>query len=112
PLQCEFFAMEGLAQLINTFNLVRDRLNQNLYIEGILLTMFDKDKHISIEIEKEVREHFKDKVFKTTIPRDIRLTEAQSFGKPIMLYNMITKASTSYLQLSKEVITNAKTSIR
>ncbi|HPN31268.1 MAG TPA: AAA family ATPase [bacterium] len=113
PLQCEFFAMEGLAQLINTFNLVKSRLNNSLIIEGILLTMFDGSAHISTEVEKEVRTHFTDKVFKTSIPRDTKLTESPSFGKPIMLYDIISKSSTAYMLLGKEVLlSNAKTNVR
>jgi len=106
PLQCEFFAMEGLAQLMNTFNLIKKRLNTKLKIEGIVLTMFDNKTHISGEVENEVRKHFSNKVFKTTIPRNSKLAESPSFGKPIMLYDIVSKGSTSYFLLAKEVINN------
>ena len=107
PLQCEFFAMEGLAQLINTYELVKSRLNKSLNIEGILLTMFEEAMHISKEVEAEVRNRFSQKVFRTKIPRDSALSEAPSFGKPIMLYDIIAKSSTAYMLLSKEVLSNA-----
>ncbi len=99
--------MEGLAQLINTYELVKARLNKGLYIEGILLTMFEETMHISKEVETEVRGRFSHKVFKTRIPRDTILSEAPSFGQPVMLYDITAKSSTAYMLLSKEVSVNA-----
>jgi chromosome partitioning protein len=111
PLQCEFFAMEGLAQLINTFKLVKKRLNPNLEIAGILLTMFEPNNNISKEVETEVREHFKNNVLKTKILRNIKLSEAPSFGKPVMIYDITSKGATSYFLLAREVINNDKISV-
>jgi chromosome partitioning protein len=112
PLQCEFYAMEGLAQLINTYDLIKDRLNNHLEIEGILLTMFEENLKISKEVENEVKNHFSKKVFKTKIPRNIKLTEAPSFGKPIITYDILSKGSTAYILLAKEVISHGPSSVR
>jgi len=110
PLQCEYYAMEGLTRLMNTVEVVRRSLNANLGMEGILLTMFDKRNNICHEVVNEVRKHFESKVFESVIPRNVRLSEAPSFGKPIILYDVRSKGCDSYLKLAKEVIIrNSKT---
>lgn len=102
PLQCEYFALEGLAKLMNTIDLIKKHLNPSLKIEGILLTMYDGRNNLSREVEREVREHFKELVFKTVIPRNVKLSEAPSFGKPIILYDMNCKGATGYINFTKE----------
>jgi chromosome partitioning protein len=104
PLQCEFFAMEGLSQLIRTINLIRQQLNPDLTIEGILLTMFDKRNNISHQVAEEVREHFAEQIFTATIPRNVKLSESPSFGKPVLLYDIACTGAASYLDLAKEII--------
>ena len=104
PLQTEYFAMEGLAQLVNTVKLVRSSLNPNLQMEGILLTMFDKRANLHKQVAVEIQKHFGDKVFKTVIPRNVKLSECPSFGKPIVLYDIESKGSEAYLQLAKELL--------
>ncbi|MDT8318454.1 MAG: AAA family ATPase [bacterium] len=104
PLQCEFYAMEGLSQLIRTINLIRQQLNPDLTIEGILLTMFDKRNNISHQVAEEVREHFNEQIFTATIPRNVKLSESPSFGKPVLLYDIGCTGATSYLDLAKEII--------
>ncbi len=104
PLQCEYFALEGLSQLINTVGLIRQSLNPNLQEEGIVLTMFDSRNNLAHEVVREVRTHFGGKVFETTIPRNVRLSECSSFGKPILLYDIDSKGSIAYLNLAKELI--------
>jgi len=104
PLQCEYLAMEGLTQLLNTIRLVKGGLNPSLEMIGILLTMFDRRNNLSHQVANEVRNHFKDSVFKTAIPRNVRLSEASSFGKPIILYDIRSKGAQSYLELAKEII--------
>ena len=108
PLQCEYYAMEGLGQLLKTIRLIKLALNPKLEIEGILLTMFDARNNLSHQVADEVRNHFKDKVFKTIIPRNIRLSEAPSHGKPVLLYDIHSKGAESYLSLAKEIMTNGK----
>lgn len=105
PLQCEYFALEGLSQLLNTVSLIRQSLNPKLQDEGIVLTMFDGRNNLSNEVVREVRTHFSDKVFETMIPRNVRLSECSSFGKPIILYDIDSKGSVAYLNLAKELIT-------
>jgi len=105
PLQCEYYAMEGLSRLINTIEIVKRSLNESLSIEGILLTMYDKRNNICNEVVNEVQKHFENKVFDAVIPRNVRLSEAPSFGKPIILYDVRSKGCASYLKLAKEVIT-------
>lgn len=102
PLQCEYFALEGLARLMDTIDLVKEHLNPSLKIEGILLTMYDVRNNLSKEVEVEVRKHFGDLVFKTIIPRNVRLSEAPSFGKPIILYDMNCKGAESYISFARE----------
>jgi chromosome partitioning protein len=104
PLQCEYYAMEGLSRLLNTVDLVRKNLNTSLKVEGILLTMFDSRNNICHEVVREVKEHFKDQVFESVIPRNVKLSEAPSFGKPILLYDVKSKGCESYLKLAKELI--------
>ena len=104
PIQCEFYALEGVSQLINTIQLVKKSLNKNLDIEGVVMTMFDYRTNLSNEVLKEVQKYFKDKVYKTTISRNIRLAEAPSFGLPIMLYDEKCKGAESYVKLTKEFL--------
>jgi chromosome partitioning protein len=104
PIQCEYYALEGLGQLMNTVNLVRENLNHSLEIEGVLLTMADFRTNLSKEIVKEVRNYFGDKVYKTIIPRSIRLSEAPSFGKPIALYDNHSSGATKYRELVGEIL--------
>lgn len=108
PLQCEYYAMEGLGQLLKTIRLVKQALNPRLEIEGILLTMFDGRNNLSHQVAHEVRSHFKDKVFRTIIPRNIRLSEAPSHGKPVLLYDIHSKGAESYLNLAREMMANGK----
>ena len=104
PLQSEYYAMEGLAQLLNTIRLVRSSLNPNLDLEGILLTMFDSRTSLHKQVANEVQTHFGDKVFETIIPRNVKISESPSFGKPIILYDIESKGSKAYLALAKELI--------
>ena len=104
PIQCEFYALEGVGQLINTIQLVKKSLNRELEIEGVLMTMYDFRTNLSNEVYKEVKKYFKDKVYNTTIPRNIRLAEAPSFGLPIMLYDEKCKGAESYAKFTKEFL--------
>jgi len=104
PIQCEFYALEGLSQLLNTVRLVQQNLNPRLQVEGVLLTMYDSRLNLSRQVADEAKEYFGDKVYRTTIPRNVRLAEAPSFGKPIALYDVISQGSQSYLALAKELI--------
>ncbi len=106
PVQCEYFALEGLGQLFNTINMVKKTLNPNLDIEGVLLTMFDSRLRLSNQILEEVKRYFGDKVFKTIVSRNIRLSEAPSFGKPIILYDVVCSGTRNYMELAKEVMAN------
>ncbi len=106
PLQCEYYALEGLSHLIHTIRLVKTRLNPGLNIEGILLTMSDGRKNLSRQVEAEVRSHFGSKVFQTVIPRNVRLAEAPSHGKPVLLYDISCAGSRAYLDLASELIQN------
>ena len=108
PLQCEYYAMEGLGQLLKTIRLIKQALNPKLEIEGILLTMFDSRNNLSHQVAHEVKNHFKDKVFETIIPRNIRLSEAPSHGKPVVLYDIHSKGAESYLSLAREIMANGK----
>jgi chromosome partitioning protein len=107
PLQCEYYPMEGLSQLLKTIELIKNNLNPDLKIEGILLTMFDKRNNISHQVTEEVRKHFGSLVFNTVIPRNVRLSESPSFGKPIILYDASSRGAESYLDLAKEVLNHA-----
>lgn len=104
PIQCEYYALEGLGQLMNTIKLVQDHLNPSLEIEGVLLTMFDGRLNLSRQVSDEVRKHFNSKVYETVISRNVRLSEAPSFGKPIILYDILSTGAENYLSLSKEVM--------
>jgi len=104
PLQCEYYAMEGLSQFLHTVELVKKGLNTNLSQLGILLTMFDSRNNLSRQVCKEVKEHFKDNVFETVIPRNVKLSESPSHGKPVILYDIGSSGSQSYLSLTQEVI--------
>lgn len=104
PIQCEYYALEGLGQLLGTITLVQSRLNTKLTIEGILLTMFDSRTNLSQQITEEVRKCFKDKVYQTVIPCNVRLSEAPSFGKPIILYEITSTGAEAYMRLAREII--------
>ncbi|HEX3011623.1 MAG TPA: ParA family protein [Syntrophomonadaceae bacterium] len=104
PLQCEYYALEGLTQLMDTITLIRRGLNNSLYIEGIVFTMFDGRTNLSIQVVDEVKKHFKKYVYKTIIPRNVRLSEAPSHGKPIVLYDPRSKGAEVYRDLSVEVL--------
>lgn len=104
PLQTEFYAMEGLSQIVRTITLIQKGLNPALQIEGILLTMFDGRNNLSKQVEEEVRMHFGDRVFRTVIPRNVRLSEAPSHGKPIILYDITSRGAVAYLELAKELL--------
>lgn len=104
PIQCEFYALEGVSQLISTIQLVKKSLNKRLEIEGVVMTMFDYRTNLSNEVLKEVEKYFKEKMYKTTIPRNIRLAEAPSFGLPIMLYDEKCKGAEAYVKLTKEFL--------
>lgn len=104
PVQCEYFALEGLGQLLNTFNLVKKHLNKNIQIEGALLTMYDIRTNLSNQVVKEVKKYFNNKVYKTVIPRNVRLSEAPSYGMPITEYDPKSKGAKSYIKLAKEFL--------
>ena len=104
PLQCEFYALEGLAHLMRTVQLVRDRLNRTLEVAGIVLTMFDGRTSLTTQIKDEVNRYFPGQIFDTVIPRNIRVTEAPSHGKPVMLYDLKSSGSIAYLELTREVL--------
>lgn len=104
PIQCEFYALEGLSQLMNTVQLVQKHLNKKLQVEGVVMTMFDARTNLSIEVVEEVRRHFGNKVYNTIIPRNIKLSEAPSYGLPIVLYDQNCKGSEAYLGLADEFI--------
>ncbi len=104
PLQCEYLALEGLTQLITAIRLIQDHLNPGLRIEGVLLTMFDARLSLSRQVAEEARKFFSDRVYKTVIPRNVRLSEAPSFGKPIVLYDPHSSGAESYRELAKEVL--------
>lgn len=106
PIQCEYYSLEGVGQLIDTVKLVRKNLNPKLEIEGVILNMFDGRTNLSIQVVEEVKKYFKDKVYRTVIPRSVRLAEAPSFGQPIMLYDDKSKGSLAYIKVSEELIKN------
>ena len=108
PMQCEYFAIEGVAQLVNTIDRVRDLLNPGLEIEGIALTMYDERMNLARQVADEVRNHFGEKVYNTVIPRNVRLGEAPSFGKPIILYDIRSRGCEAYVSLAKEFIQRAE----
>ena len=104
PIQCEFYALEGLSQLLNTIRLVQRGLNPELDVEGVLLTMYDKRLNLSRQVSAEAREYFGPKVYRTAIPRNVRLAEAPSFGQPIVQYDVVSQGAQAYLALANEVI--------
>ncbi len=104
PLQCEYYAMEGLSHILKTIRLIKKGLNPGISIEGILLTMFDARNNLSRQVSEEIRNHFTDSTFRTVIPRNVRLSEAPSHGKPVLLYDITSRGASSYLDLAKEII--------
>ena len=104
PLQCEFYALEGLAQLFNTIQSVRNTINKNLIVSGILLTMFDRRNSLSSIVAEDVRSHFGNLVFNTVIPRNVKISEASSFGKPVILYDIKSTGAISYIELAREFL--------
>ncbi len=104
PVQCEYYALEGLGQLLNTINIVKKNLNPQLDIEGVLMTMYDSRLRLSNQIVEEVRKYFQEKVFSTIIARNVRLSEAPSFGKPILLYDALSSGTRNYMELAQEVL--------
>lgn len=104
PVQCEYYALEGLGQLLNTISIVRYRLNQALDIEGVLLTMYDSRLRLSNQVVDEVRKHFNQKAFRTVISRNVRISEAPSHGKPVILYDALSVGARNYLELAQEII--------
>ena len=106
PVQCEYYALEGLGQLLNTISIVKQHLNPLLDVEGILLTMYDSRLRLSNQVVQEVSRHFEDKVFKTLINRNVRLSESPSHGKPILLYDAFSSGALNYLELAKEILIN------
>ncbi len=104
PVQCEYFALEGLSDLMNTVRIVKRRLNPELDIEGVVLTMFDGRTNLSMQVAAEVKKYFKDKVMRTVIPRNVRLSEAPSHGKPVMAYDGGSKGAAAYVALGRELL--------
>jgi chromosome partitioning protein len=112
PVQCEYYALEGLGQLLKTVQLVRQTLNPTLGLEGILLTMFDVRNNLCNQVAREIQEHFDRRVFQTIVPRNVSLAEAPSHGGPALLYDIASRGSQAYLQLAKEMIRYAEKGIR
>ncbi|MCP4569416.1 MAG: ParA family protein [FCB group bacterium] len=106
PIQCEYYALEGMGQLLNSINLVQRHLNPDLSIEGVLLTMFDSRLNLSRQVADEARKYFPDKVYETAICRNVRLSEAPSFGKPIILYDILSTGAQNYISLAKEILSH------
>jgi len=104
PVQCEYFALEGLGQLLNTIKIVKQNFNPKLAIEGVLLTMFDSRLRLSQQVSEEVRKYFGEKVFQTIIHRNVRLSEAPSYGKPILLYDAVSSGARNYIALASEIL--------
>jgi chromosome partitioning protein len=104
PLQCEYYAMEGLSQLLKTISLIKKRLNPDLEREGILLTMYDRRNNLSHQVEQDIRAHFGTEVFETVIPRNVKLSEAPSHGKPVILYDINSSGATSYMEIARVLI--------
>jgi chromosome partitioning protein len=104
PMQCEYYALEGLSDLVNTIKKVRAHLNATLEIEGLLRTMFDARNMLGQQVSAQLESHFGDKVYKTVIPRNIRLAEAPSYGLPVLIYDSSSKGAVAYLDLAKEII--------
>lgn len=108
PIQCEFFALEGISQLMETIDRIKEAFNPDLKIEGVLLTMYDDRTNLTRQVEGDLREFFAEEVFKTVIPRSVRLAEAPSFGKPILAYDPRSRGAEAYIQLAKEILSHAK----
>lgn len=108
PVQCEYFALEGISKLLNTIKIIKSKLNPSLEIEGFLLTMYDARLRLSNQIYEEVKESFRDLVLDTVIQRNVKISEASSYGKPVILYDAESKGSQNYLQLAKELISKNK----
>lgn len=108
PIQCEYYALEGLTQLLNTIRLVRARLNASLELEGVLLTMFDGRTNLSAQVADEVKKYFRDKVYRAVVPRNVRLSEAPSYGKPISVYDPRSKGTEVYRELAEEVVSRVE----
>jgi chromosome partitioning protein len=106
PIQCEFFALEGISQLMDTVEGIKESFSHNLKTEGILLTMYDDRTNLTRQVAQDLKEFFQDEVFKTVIPRSVRLAEAPSHGKPILLYDIRSKGAECYIQLAKEILAN------
>lgn len=104
PVQCEYYALEGLSQLLNTIRLVQRHLNYNLRLEGVLLTMLDARTNLGLQVIQEVKKYFREMVYETIIPRNVRLSEAPSHGKPVILYDVKSRGAEVYLELAKEVL--------
>jgi chromosome partitioning protein len=111
PIQCEYYALEGLSQLLNTIKLVQDNLNDRLEVEGVLLTMYDSRLNLANQVVEETRKYFGDKVYNTIIKRNVKLSEAPSFGKPIILYDRLSQGADNYINLAEEVLNHDQTSI-
>jgi len=111
PLQCEYYALEGLSELLNTIDLIRGSFNRRLAIEGILLTMYSPRVNLSKQVEDEIREHFPNEVCRTIIPRNVRISEAPSFGQPVILYDVRSKGAESYLLLAEEILSHDQKSV-
>ncbi len=107
PVQCEYYALEGLSELLKTVKMIKDNLNSSLEIEGILLTMFDPRNNLSHQVAEEIKKYFPDKVFRSVIPRNVKLSESPSHGKPVLLYDIYSKGSIAYLDFTKEVLNKA-----
>jgi chromosome partitioning protein len=110
PIQCEFFALEGLSQLLDTVDRVRDSFQHSLAVEGILLTMYDDRTNLTRQVAQDLKEFFADEVFSTVIPRSVRLAEAPSYGKPIIVYDVRSRGAESYIKLAKEILENEQRS--
>ncbi len=106
PIQCEFFALEGISQLLDTLERIKEGFQHKLAIEGILLTMYDDRTNLTKQVADDLKEFFENEIFKTVIPRSVRLAEAPSYGKPILLYDVRSKGAESYIQLAKEILSN------
>jgi chromosome partitioning protein len=108
PLQCEYYSMEGLAHILRTISLVKEKLNPSLEVEGVVLTMFDSRTSLATQVRTEVQGHLGRQVMQSIIPRNVRITEAPSHGKPIMLYDLRSPGSSAYLELTKEILTHER----
>jgi chromosome partitioning protein len=104
PIQCEYYALEGLGQLMNTIQMVQQQLNPDLVLEGVLLTMFDGRTNLAIQVVDEIKKHFREKVYRSIVPRNVRLSEAPSHGKPVMVYDRRSRGAEAYQELAKEVM--------